>query len=84
MKVPVKRPSNRARQPGRRRKHTPPPMPHPVAEMDAEFAFIAGYTSGGAPFGLTFAEMAEIDPSMPAAQDDAEPGPDDSDLDLPF
>lgn len=52
--------------------------------MEAGFAFIAGYTSGGAPFGLTFAELADSDPSALAAQEDAEPGPDDIDLDLPF
>ena len=27
---------------------------------DENFAFIAGYTSGGAPFGITHEEMAEI------------------------
>lgn len=30
-------------------------------ESDATFAFIAGYTSGGAPFGTTWEEQAEID-----------------------
>ena len=28
---------------------------------DENFAFIAGYTSGGAPYGLTNEEMAEIE-----------------------
>jgi hypothetical protein len=28
-------------------------------DSDENFAFIAGYTSGGAPYGLTYEEMAE-------------------------
>jgi hypothetical protein len=28
-------------------------------DSDENFAFIAGYTSGGAPYGLTHEEMAE-------------------------
>jgi len=28
--------------------------------MDEGFAFVAGYTSGGAPYGLTYEEMDEI------------------------
>lgn len=86
MEVPVtgKPDSQRSRRPGRRRPPTRPPVQHPHSEMEAGFAFIAGYTSGGAPFGLTFAELADCDPSAPAAREDAEPGPDDADLDLPF
>lgn len=35
----------------RRSSRTPP------ADSDSEFAFIAGYTEGGAPFGITWEEM---------------------------
>lgn len=30
-------------------------------ESDDTFAFIAGYTSGGAPYGVTWEEMEEIE-----------------------
>lgn len=30
-------------------------------ELDDTFAFIAGYTSGGAPYGITWEEMEEIE-----------------------
>jgi len=30
-------------------------------DSDENFAFIAGYTSGGAPYGLTHEEMAELE-----------------------
>jgi hypothetical protein len=30
-------------------------------DRDDNFAFIAGYTSGGAPYGLTHEEMAELE-----------------------
>lgn len=30
-------------------------------ESDDTFAFIAGYTSGGAPYGITWEEMEEIE-----------------------
>ena len=30
-------------------------------DSDADFAFIAGYTDGGAPYGITWEEQAEID-----------------------
>lgn len=34
-----------------------------VVELDSDenFAFIAGYTSGGAPYGLTHDEMVELE-----------------------
>jgi len=43
-------------------------------EQDGTFAFIAGYTSGGAPYGVTWEEL-KTDPSAEAG-DDAD--------DLPF
>ena len=35
----------------------------PVCDLDQDenFAFIAGYTPGGFPYGITWAEQAEID-----------------------
>lgn len=33
---------------------------HIASDSDENFAFIAGYTSGGAPFGLTHEEMNEL------------------------
>ena len=30
-------------------------------EWDSEFAFIAGYTEGGAPYGITWDEWGELD-----------------------
>ena len=32
-----------------------------TSESDDTFAFIAGYTSGGAPYGVTWEEMEEIE-----------------------
>ena len=32
-----------------------------LIESDDTFAFIAGYTSGGVPFGITWEEMEEIE-----------------------
>jgi len=34
---------------------------HVELDSDETFAFIAGYTSGGAPYGLTHEEMAELE-----------------------
>jgi len=34
---------------------------HVELDSNENFAFIAGYTSGGAPYGLTHEEMAEIE-----------------------
>lgn len=33
----------------------------PVIEQDEVFAFIAGYTLGGIPYGITWEEQAELD-----------------------
>lgn len=33
---------------------------HIASDSDENFAFIDGYTSGGAPFGLTHEEMNEL------------------------
>ena len=40
------------------------PEEDPYEFMDDRFAFIAGYTSGGAPYGMTWEEMG-IDPDLP-------------------
>ena len=37
------------------------PKEHPLPEQDDTFFFIAGYTSGGAPYGVTWEEMG-LDP----------------------
>lgn len=34
---------------------------HVELDSDENFAFIAGHTSGGAPYGLTHEEMAELE-----------------------
>jgi len=34
---------------------------HPLRDGDDEFAFIAGYTEGGAPYGITWEEMEALD-----------------------
>ncbi|WP_114745588.1 hypothetical protein [Falsibacillus pallidus] len=43
-------------------------------DFDETFAFIAGYTEGGAPFGVTYEEMDEMDEEMDEIEDN----------DLPF
>lgn len=57
---------------------------------DGEFMFIAGYTEGGAPYGVTW-EEAGIDPDLPleekrrlAAEQDAPRGNEGDDEELPF
>jgi hypothetical protein len=35
--------------------------PRPLRESDDELAFIAGYTEGGAPYGVTWDEWHEMD-----------------------
>lgn len=49
------RAAHRARQ---KEKYAPRPT---IRESDDEFAFIAGYTDGGAPYGITWDEWAEGD-----------------------
>jgi hypothetical protein len=34
-------------------------------DQDENFAFIAGYTSGGAPYGITWDEWEQIEPNLP-------------------
>ena len=41
----------------KRRKQTDPELT--LLEQDENFYFIAGYTSGGAPYGITWEETAE-------------------------
>ena len=61
----------------------------PVFESDEYFAYIAGYTDGGFPYGITWEEAREIakrDPQFRKALgliDSVEPE-NDEDLDLPF
>lgn len=52
-------------------------------ESDETFAFIAGYTSGGAPFGITWEEW-EHDEANPNAEKDTEWAQDIAEEDLPF
>jgi hypothetical protein len=40
-------------------------------ESDADFACIAGYTPGGAPFGVTWEEMEAIEKRAAASRDAA-------------
>ena len=35
---------------------------HPSQDQDDEFAFIAGYTEGGAPYGITWDEWERLNP----------------------
>ena len=49
------RAAHRARQ---KEKYAPRPS---IREWDDEFAFIAGYTEGGAPYGITWDEWAGLD-----------------------
>ena len=54
----------------------------PVIEQDEVFAFIAGYTPGGIPYGITWEEQAELDrkkKEQTAFQEEAE-----DDFELPF
>lgn len=44
----------------RRKNHREECAPY-LFESDETFAFIAGYTSGGVPFGITWEEMEAID-----------------------
>jgi hypothetical protein len=46
---------HRARQ---KEKYAPRPS---IRDWDDEFAFIAGYTEGGAPYGVTWTEREELD-----------------------
>ena len=53
-------------------------------ESDETFAFIAGYTSGGAPYGVTWEEMEEIERRDAELLGKEEHGHNDKELDLPF
>ena len=44
-----------------RRKKNREEFKEKLFEFDETFAFIAGYTSGGAPYGVTWEEMEEIE-----------------------
>lgn len=43
------------------------------ADWDHDFAFIAGFTSGGAPFGTSWEEVAALDEDEPALRRDHQP-----------
>ncbi len=45
--------------PRRKKKQVNPPPPF-IQDQDENFAFIMGYTSGGAPFGVTWEEWDQI------------------------
>ena len=62
----------------------------PVIEQDEYFAFIAGYTPAGFPYGITWEEQAEIDRREKQLEEDGKKQlgalcqqPDDEDLSLP-
>ena len=55
----------------------------PVIEQDEGFAFIAGYTSGGIPYGITWEEQAELDRKEKERTDLQEEAEED-DFELPF
>ena len=44
-----------------KRKKTQEDYEENLFESDETFAFIAGYTSGGVPYGITWEEMEEIE-----------------------
>ena len=44
-----------------RRKKKQNEIEYNLPEADETFAFIAGYTSGGVPYGVTWEEMEEIE-----------------------
>ena len=63
----------------------------PVIEQNEYFAFIAGYTPAGFPYGITWEEQAEIDRRDKQLEEEKknQPGasgqlPDNEDFDLPF
>lgn len=53
-------------------------------ESDDTFTFIAGYTSGGAPYGVTWEEMKEIERRDTELLGKEDHGHNDKALDLPF
>ena len=53
-------------------------------ESNDTFAFIAGYTSGGAPYGITWEEMEEIERRDTELLGKEEHGHNGKELDLPF
>ena len=53
-------------------------------ESDETFAFIAGYTSGGAPYGVTWEEMEEIKGKDVELLGKEGYGYNDKELELPF
>lgn len=53
-------------------------------ESDETFAFIAGYTSGGAPYGITWEEMEAIERREVELFEKVGHGYNDKELELPF
>lgn len=53
-------------------------------ESDETFAFIAGYTSGGVPFGITWEEMKAIEQREKENLEKRKSIQCDEDIDLPF
>lgn len=53
-------------------------------ESDDTFAFIAGYTAGGFPYGITWKEMAEIESNEKEKIGNICNDLDDEEYDLPF
>ena len=53
-------------------------------EPDDTFAFIAGYTAGGFPYGITWKEMVEIESNEKEKIRNIRNDLDDEEYDLPF
>ncbi len=64
--------SMRAREEAKRRRKEKRDLEETVSSSDETFAFIAGYTSGGAPYGLTWKEMEEASDERDPEEEDAD------------
>ena len=67
-----------------RRKKKQEELEDRLFESDDTFAFIAGYTSGGASYGVTWEEMEEIERRDTELLGKEDHGHNDKKLDLPF
>ena len=55
-----------------------------LIDSDDTFVFIAGYTSGGDAYGLTWEQMEEINKREAHERGEKYVSPDEDDMDLPF
>lgn len=70
---------NRAKKSKRKKKQQE--FEEKLFESDENFAFIAGYTSGGAPYGITWEEMERRDKELLGEEYQADNA---QEFDLPF